>query len=235
MRPMRLLAGSGPSACRWDAGGDPVDIRLGGMSAVRQRGLDDLPGSAIAGDRDRAKLVGAQERQARAPKQADRFGVGVPVVVILAQAGHGQLGSDRLKPTCVGAISAAVMGKLENGAVAHQVGIMFQPPLPLGLFAVPRQKHREAAVFHPQPDRIVVFLLAIVGRLREDRRARSSPARSCEAERSARSPSLSRLRRSSRVSSRARSYGPIGWRESSAVSWLGQPRPCRRSGRYDDG
>ena len=91
------------------------------------------------------------------------------IVVVLAQAGDRQLGPDDSQPARVGAVAAAVMGQLEDRALAHQVGVVFQPPLALGVFAVSGQQHREVAILQPQADRVVVLFLAVFGRLREDR------------------------------------------------------------------
>ena len=68
-----------------DAGGDPVDIGLCRMSAAGQRRLDDLPVSAVARDRDRAELVGAQQGNPVRPQQAERLRVRMAVIIVPAR------------------------------------------------------------------------------------------------------------------------------------------------------
>ena len=63
------LASSGTSRASGGAviarGRDPVDIGLGRPAGSAECGLGDLPVAAVAGDRDRAELIGAQEGDIR--------------------------------------------------------------------------------------------------------------------------------------------------------------------------
>ncbi len=139
--------------------GDAVDVGLGWMSAARQGRLDHLPVAAVAGDRDRAELVGAQERH---PVRRSRLIVsewGWPYSLFLPMLATASSGRTAWQPARVGPVAAAVVGQLEYRAVAHQVGVVFQPPLPLRAFAVSGQENRERTILQPQADRVVVFVL----------------------------------------------------------------------------
>jgi hypothetical protein len=60
-------------------------------------GLDPPP-PAIAGHRDRAVPIGAQQRDPQPGEQRQRLGVGMAKVVRRPEAGHGQAGPDVLQP-----------------------------------------------------------------------------------------------------------------------------------------
>src|SRR5271157_6144082 len=171
MFPLRLMADSS-SPLSWPRGRGirawHVIARAGchGVSLPRaatagQPGVDNIPGVAVADNRDGAALVGAQEGNLVLAEQGDRFGVWVAVVVSRGQAGDGRFGLNQVEPALVGAVAAAVMGELEDCTVANQAGIVRQPPLPFVGLAVAGHEDRELAVFQADADRIVILLLVI--------------------------------------------------------------------------
>ena len=126
----------------------------------RQSGPNDAPVPAVALERDRAELVGAEQGDPAAPQKAEGLGMRVAEFVVPAHAGHGQLGPDRRQPAGIGPVAAAVVGQLEDRAVPHEVRAVLEPPMPLGAFAVPRQEDRERSILQPDADRVIILLLA---------------------------------------------------------------------------
>ena len=68
---------------------DAIHVGLGRPAGSPECRFGDLPIAAIAGDRDGAELIGAQEWNSRTAQQAHRFRMRMAIFIVLAQAGHG--------------------------------------------------------------------------------------------------------------------------------------------------
>src|SRR5262245_34333035 len=101
-------------------GGDGLAIARAG--AASEGVVDQVPLAAVALEGDRPALIGPQQGDLGLAEQGDGLGMGVAVAVAPAEAGDGQLRVDGLQPAGVGAVAAAVVGQLEDGALAEQLG-----------------------------------------------------------------------------------------------------------------